>query len=65
MGQFSVEKPVAPGSVLSGNQHCNPLEKITNPDEIGRAELRNWGSRKSPNLPISGEVHSYPSKCID
>ena len=21
MGQFSVEKPVAPGSVLSGNQH--------------------------------------------
>jgi len=25
MGQFSVEKPVAPGSVLSGNQHAeNP-----------------------------------------
>ena len=23
MGQFSVEKPVAPGSVLSGNQHSN------------------------------------------
>ncbi len=22
MGQFSVEKPVAPGSVLSGNQQC-------------------------------------------
>ena len=22
MGQFSVEKPVAPGSALSGNQHC-------------------------------------------
>ena len=22
MGQFSVEKPVAPGSVLSGNQHA-------------------------------------------
>jgi hypothetical protein len=21
MGQFSVEKPLAPGSVLSGNQH--------------------------------------------
>ena len=27
MGQFSVEKPVLPGSVLSGNQHskCTPL----------------------------------------
>jgi hypothetical protein len=24
MGQFSVEKPVAPGSVLSGNQHSRP-----------------------------------------
>jgi hypothetical protein len=24
MGQFSVEKPVAPGSVLSGNQHSLP-----------------------------------------
>ena len=24
MGQFSVEKPVAPGSVLSGNQHRSP-----------------------------------------
>jgi hypothetical protein len=23
MGQFSVEKPVLPGSVLSGNQHAN------------------------------------------
>ena len=26
MGQFSVEKPVAPGSVLSGNQHSQPYE---------------------------------------
>jgi hypothetical protein len=26
MGQFSVEKPVAPGSVLSGNQHSRPYE---------------------------------------
>jgi hypothetical protein len=25
MGQFSVEKPVAPGSVLSGNQQREPL----------------------------------------
>ena len=25
MGQFSVEKPVAPGSVLSGNQHVLDL----------------------------------------
>ena len=25
MGQFSVEKPVAPGSVLSGNQHSDSL----------------------------------------
>jgi hypothetical protein len=25
MGQFSVEKPVAPGSVLSGNQHSEAL----------------------------------------
>ena len=23
MGQFSVEKPVAPGSALSGNQHSD------------------------------------------
>jgi hypothetical protein len=23
MGQFSVEKPVAPGSALSGNQHID------------------------------------------
>jgi hypothetical protein len=26
MGQFSVEKPVAPGSVLSGNQHSADAE---------------------------------------
>jgi hypothetical protein len=26
MGQFSVEKPVAPGSVLSGNQTYTPTE---------------------------------------
>jgi hypothetical protein len=26
MGQFSVEKPVAPGSVLSGNQQARPYE---------------------------------------
>ena len=25
MGQFSVEKPVLPGSLLSGNQHDTPL----------------------------------------
>ena len=25
MGQFSVEKPVPPGSVLSGNQHASVL----------------------------------------
>ena len=27
MGQFSVEKPVAPGSALSGNQHSHIAEK--------------------------------------
>jgi hypothetical protein len=28
MGQFSVEKPVAPGSVLGGNQHNELLAKL-------------------------------------
>ena len=35
MGQFSVEKPVAPGSVLSGNQHSEIL-----PDENRTSCLR-------------------------
>ena len=29
MGQFSVEKPGAPGSVLNGNQHCCPSKPET------------------------------------
>jgi hypothetical protein len=28
MGQFSVEKPVLPGSVLSGNQHFEHIYRI-------------------------------------
>jgi len=28
MGQFSVEKPVAPGSVLSGNQHKGDIQQF-------------------------------------
>jgi hypothetical protein len=38
MGQFSVEKPVAPGSVLSGNQHNRALMLI------GFARWRKSGS---------------------
>jgi hypothetical protein len=33
MGQFSVEKSVAPGSVLSGNQHYGKLMNSLSPDE--------------------------------
>jgi hypothetical protein len=29
MGQFSAEKPVAPGSVLSGNQQCDVSAEIS------------------------------------
>ena len=47
MGQFSVEKPVAPGSVLSGNQHtgvrllAGPMRPITN---SYRATVKAWGT---------------------
>jgi hypothetical protein len=30
MGQFSAEKPVAPGSALSGNQHRKPAQSLPN-----------------------------------
>jgi hypothetical protein len=34
MGQFSVEKPVAPGSVLSGNQHyAHAFSVLTNGED--------------------------------
>jgi len=36
MGQFSVEKPVAPGSALSGNQQNTGFQPIVVFDAAGR-----------------------------
>ena len=33
MGQFSVEKPVAPGSVLSGNQRAEAMDRLSRDQE--------------------------------
>ena len=35
MGQFSVEKPVLPGSVLSGNQHNTLRVQLRHPTVVG------------------------------
>ncbi len=43
MGQFSVEKPVLPGSALSGNQHLR----------ANHCALVNYGRRRHKGLPIS------------
>jgi hypothetical protein len=41
MGQFSVEKPVAPGSVLSGNQHVTfPTLSPEKPGSIRKSKIR-------------------------
>jgi hypothetical protein len=39
MGQFSVEKPVAPGSALSGNQQKEPSWSGTATDLLSRLSL--------------------------
>ena len=41
MGQFSVEKPVAPGSALSGNQHLYFLKGSIPPFRFGGFNLIN------------------------
>jgi hypothetical protein len=47
MGQFSVEKPVAPGSVLSGNQqHCDRRRPAASP---------------GPSYPASKRTHTLRS----
>ena len=46
MGQFSVEKPVAPGSALSGNQHRGPSEK----DSPAGSALATFGVHGNSNL---------------
>ena len=40
MGQFSVEKPVLPGSVLSGNQHSMARWKLVRSAWASRANQR-------------------------
>src|SRR5271163_2594823 len=48
MGQFTAEKPVAPGSALSGNQHTGPMMRRAtgfNPHQA-RSQLR----KKRQNL---------------
>jgi signal transduction histidine kinase len=37
MGQFSVEKPELPGSVLTGNQHADEIQTIIDPFKRGSA----------------------------
>jgi hypothetical protein len=39
MGQFSAEKPVLPGSVLSGNQHAEDVECVADALASGRITL--------------------------
>ena len=55
MGQFSVEKPVLPGSVLSGNQHCDALC-------AGKANDRHrWGYRAGMRSEIDFHNIATPS----
>ena len=39
MGQFSVEKPVLPGSALSGNQHTVVVQPPRTPDALRKNPL--------------------------
>jgi hypothetical protein len=50
MGQFSVEKPVAPGSVLSGNQQLAKAIKMLRATEGRRSA--NWRKRWAHHLPV-------------
>ena len=44
MGQFSAEKPVPPGSTLSGNQHAAARAPVPEPRELiaDIEALENW-----------------------
>jgi hypothetical protein len=68
MGQFSVEKPVAPGSVLSGNQQ-NPLSLMlrprgSSPHHSVALVLALTAIRASEPLPLVHIISSTPSMLI-
>jgi hypothetical protein len=51
MGQFSVEKPVAPGSVLSGNQQSRLSGRFRKPSVgLGEVTLETVGQRLGDHL---------------
>ena len=58
MGQFSVEKPVAPGSVLSGNQHSLRTSLVENAYDLGAAALARLDAAEC-DWSAPGQVVSY------
>jgi hypothetical protein len=60
MGQFSVEKPVAPGSVLSGNQHLSKTIHSRRSVRLSfpSPEMAENDSRNSLSIPASRNFDS-------
>ncbi len=67
MGQFSVEKPVAPGSVLSGNQHADGTSQLRRPASLAKgsaATVKDASDGQRGSVSADGDSDGRPASGV-